>query len=104
MWTATDQYLRMVQRWFGEVEKRGMGHLEDVDSAASTWAKTAAGSLKDLLKPAMMASSRIWLTKPGFSRSDYSDKDEFALWILYGWSCLVSNFNVPCQLRVFQLL
>jgi hypothetical protein len=104
MWTATDQYLRIVQYWFGEVEKRDMEQLEGVDPAARTWMKSASGSLKELLRPAMMASSRIWLTKPGFSRSDYADKDEFALWILYSWWSLVSTFQFPSQLRIFHLL
>lgn len=90
VWVAEDQNLYLVQTWLrGATDREGVG--KKLDPVAKSWLRDAADSYETLLRPLMMAASRLWLTKSGHDSPDYDQKGEFPCWLLHGWLSLVSE-------------
>ena len=61
----------------------------------------AAENYRTLLRPSMMAASKIWLTKSGYDSPEYGNKGEFVCWLLQGWLFLVSGLGRSSSFSYF---
>ncbi|GAM84755.1 hypothetical protein ANO11243_027560 [Dothideomycetidae sp. 11243] len=83
LWVSEDRYLRLVQTWFGDVDTL-LPHTQ-WDEPKVAWMRAASTSLKDLLRPAMLSASKIWLVRSSLDSVDHLEKGEFPCYLLHCW-------------------
>lgn len=75
-WFGDEQNLLLVQSWLrGAVARDGVCDRLNLES--QIWIVAAVASYEALLRPSMMAASRLWLTRSGYDDTSYDQKGEF---------------------------
>ncbi|KAF1952492.1 hypothetical protein CC80DRAFT_452308 [Byssothecium circinans] len=100
-WVGSDKALRLVQNWFKNAERRTLDGTKLGDVELS-WIRAAGESFADLLRPLMMAASKIWLTKRGYDSEEYTDKQDLTTWLLRGWLSLVKDGAISPEIQAFD--
>jgi hypothetical protein len=92
-WVATDENLRVVQKWLGTYEQASwLSH--DRDRSVRSWCKVASGSYAELLHCLVKASATLWLERPGYGDETMIHDNPWEFCLTAGWITLVSEIHL----------